>query len=164
MDMADSDKQAAPAKSGSKKLLVILALVNFAAVGGLAAYILWPQVIGSAQAAGVEPSAAESKAKEFGPIVEFRPLVANLHDGEATRYVKATIHLEVVNEKVKSQIEALGAPIRSRLIIYFADLTVKDTLGAEKKAEIREQLRRVINETLGGEQVKNVYFSDFVVQ
>jgi len=161
-DETNAEEQAKP--KGGNKLLLILVLVNVLGMAGLGVYLVLFQGKGAtAQAAEAEGDAPE--AGEFGPLVEMDPIIANLNDPQAGRYVKVTIHLEAKDEDTMPSVQAGIVPIRNRLLIYFSNLTAADTEGAEKKEEIRGRVLELVNEVLGNDhKVRRVFYSEFVVQ
>jgi flagellar FliL protein len=157
-----------PKPRGGNKLLLILVLVNVLGMAGLGVYLVLFQGKGGAQAqseADEEADADAPEAGEFGPLVEMDPIIANLNDPQAGRYVKVTIHLEAKDEETQPLVQAAMVPIRNRLLIYFSNLTAVDTEGSEKKEEIRAHVLELVNEVLGsGNKVRRVFYSEFVVQ
>lgn len=164
--MADEEKaEEVPVKPKKNMLLIILVAVNMLGMLGVGAYVMFFQGGGEAEAqaapAEVAPAVPEGR---FGPLVEFNPIVANLAEADATRYVKVTLHLEVANEEQQLKLEEMTIPIRDRMVLYFSGLTAEDTLGEDKKAAIKEQLKELANEVAGAEVIRNVFIGEFVVQ
>ena len=161
--MAEEEgKGGAAVKGGKSKIVIVLVIVNLLAVGGIGAYM----ALFRAHPAAAAPHAAEAAkpATHFGPLIELRPLIANLKDPGGDHYVKATIHLEVEAEKDVEPVNVAMVPIRNRFLAYFSDITSEQTVGSERKAAMRTALKAAANEVLGTAKIKNVYFAEFVVQ
>ncbi|NOY91179.1 MAG: hypothetical protein GXP55_08200 [Deltaproteobacteria bacterium] len=163
-DETNADEQ--PKPKGGSKLLLILVLVNVLGMAGLGVYLVLFQGKGGAEAQPADEADGDApEAGEFGPLVEMDPIIANLNDPQAGRYVKVTIHLEAKDEETQPAVQAAMVPIRNRLLIYFSNLTAVDTEGSEKKEEIRGHVLELVNEVLGGgNKVRRVFYSEFVVQ
>ena len=158
--MAEEKKAAEEKKKGF--LIIALVMVNFLTVAGIGAYVFFFQkkaAVASAPAAPPKP-----KVRALGALVEMNPIIANLDDPAGGRYIKITPFLEVNDEKAKVDVEKHVVPIRSALLVYFSGLKVNDTLGADRKTKVRDELKSRINEMLGAPLVKQVHFSEFVVQ
>ena len=54
--------------------------------------------------------------------------------------------------------------IRDDLLSYLSGLKVADTLGAESKDKIRDELQAAVAEVIGEDRVHRVVFIEFVVQ
>lgn len=148
-------------KKGKKRLVAFLLLIGLFGVGSAGAY-LYVLKGSSASADATEPPAEEKPS--FGPLVELHPIVTNLNDPDAGRYIKVVVHLEAKDPEAAAEIENALIPIRDRLLVYFGDVRVADTVGEERKDEIRAHLVETVNELLGADQVQNLYFSEFVIQ
>ena len=186
--MADDDKKkdgeekkaegATEGGGGRSKLVLVLVLVNLLAVGGLGAFM----VLGKGGEAGAQPEAGAAPppaapapaaapaapmapgAGQVGKLVEFRPIIANLRDPGAGRYVKVTLWLEVPGEEQAARIEELRVLIRDAVLIYFTELKVEDTVGAEAKDKVRKELLERITQVVGPGLVRRLFFTEFVIQ
>ena len=159
--MADEEEAEKP-KGKKNLILLILVGVNMLGMAGVAAYVLFLQP----DPAQADPAAAAAPppAASFGPLVELNPIVANLQTVDGTRYVKVALHLEVANDEEKVKLEELLIPVRDRALLYFSGISVEGTIGEERKTEIKAELIELVNEVVGREMVRNLYFAEFVVQ
>jgi flagellar FliL protein len=156
----EAKSEAKPKKS---KMMLIIIVANVLVVGGIAAYVVLGH--GGESEAHAEEAAHEAPpGPEFGPLVAFEPLIVNLSDATAARYVKVTVQLEVGNEEQRLFTEQHIVPVRDRLIVYFSGLPSDHALGPAAKEAMKEELRGVINDVLGTDIIRNVYFTEFVIQ
>ncbi len=167
--MADKEEkpkgdEAAEAPPKKSKLLLIIALVNLLAVGGMGAYLVLFQAPAAAAAPAAPAAPAPMPATSYGPLVEMTPLVANLNDERIGRYIRVTLHLEVPDEETKTKVEEAIIPIRNRLVIFFSELTTEQANASGARERIRGELVEAINEVLGAPLVRRVFYTDFVVQ
>jgi flagellar basal body-associated protein FliL len=182
MSEAAAEKTAkAPAAAGGNKLLVIVIIVfNVMIAGGLAFVVLNQQHAaaaaasaaiskgkhgegedgegeGAAEAEGDKKEGGEEKAGgakgahgKFGPLLEVGSFVANLQGPGAGRYAKVTLHVEATNEEA---------------LMFLSNAKPEDVIGQDKIRALSEEMIKRINVLLGGKKaIKQVYFSELVVQ
>jgi flagellar FliL protein len=142
-------------------LVVAILLVNLLTVGVVVAYFAIFHTAGASAAAAPPPPAPTT---EYGPLHPLAPIVANLTDRSVGRFVRVTVHLEASNEEALPMVVAREIPIRHRLLIYFSELDAARAATPGGKEALREELVPAVNEVIGGELVRRVYFSEFVVQ
>lgn len=100
----------------------------------------------------------------WGPTVEMDPFVVNLNEPTSSRYLRTQIKMEMIDQKAADRFGRAVPVIRNELLAYLSSLTVEDTLGMEAKERIRTDLVSKITTTLGEDQVKRLFFAEFVVQ
>jgi flagellar basal body-associated protein FliL len=165
--MAENEKteqSPPPAKRGKGKLIFILAVVGALLIGaGAAAFAFYPHSKPAKPEAAAAQKPKEAAAKT-GPLVEMKPLVANLNDPESARYIKVAIFIEAENEEAKAAVESVLVPIRSQALMYLSSMTIDQTTGAEGKAAVATHLREIFEKTAGKNVIRQVYFGEFVVQ
>lgn len=154
---------ATPEAKPAKRWLLVVAvlLVNLLTLGGVVAYFTLFHTAGASAAAAPE---APPPASEYGPLHGLAPIVANLSDRTAGRFVRVTVHLEAKDEEALATVVAREIPIRHRLLIYFSELDATRAATPGGKDTLREELVPQVNEVIGSELVRRVYFSEFVVQ
>lgn len=99
------------------------------------------------------------------------PVVANLNEPSVTRYVRATLIMEVdaqVNKKKGTAFIKEKKPLLTNLLtIYLASLTLEDIRGDTSLKRIQSQLVDSFNEKLFPDakpQIKRILFKEFAVQ
>lgn len=177
----------APKKGG--KMVVLLLLVNILLVGGLAAYLFLFGGLngGKAKTNGKEGEAAvaaEGEKKEgggeakegsggeggavkggpMGPVVEFDPFIVNLDEAGQTRYLKTTLQFEMSNAQAAAETKSRTVAIRDLVITYLSSLNFTQTQGQVNKEIIRTSIIKRVNTLIKEGEVKNLYFTDFVIQ
>jgi flagellar FliL protein len=170
--MSDTDDAAdkkAPKKKG--KLPLIIGIVVLLAGGGGAAY--WklkpaPAVPGAAAEGGHGAAAAESAAEGHGGgVVGFEPFLVNLSGGGGQSYLRVTLKLLVGSEedaKLLQESEVAKAKMRSAILEVLAVQTADALITAEGKAELKKALIHQLSTLKQKQEVRDVLFSDFVVQ
>ena len=155
---------------GSNKLLlivIIVLLLLLLIIGGLVAYFLLsgnnnqqnPQ-----EQQKVEKKHKVSSMAEVGPIYPLDPFIVNLVSPNADRYLKCKIDLELSNQEVQKEIDKKLPAIRDLIIQILSSKTVEEIQTAKGKEKLKEEIKRKINQLLTTGEVKNVYFTEFVIQ
>lgn len=115
-----------------------------------------------------DSSAENSKGSWY---YDLEPVVANLDEPGVTRYVRATITLEISsaleqNKGVKL-IEEKKPTLTNWLTIYLAGLTLEDARGDKNLKRIQLQILDALNETLFPDAkplIKHILFKEFAIQ
>ncbi len=102
---------------------------------------------------------------------ELEPVVANLDVPGITRYVRATITLEISAEVDQQKggvfLEEKKPVLTSWLTIYLASLTLEDIRGDRNLRRIQSQILDAFNEKLFPDakpQIKHILFKEFAIQ
>lgn len=150
-----------PAKS-SKAVLGLL-LLNLGATGFVAFKLLTAHPAAAAAPHGGHGAEPAPAGEAMGPIVSLDPFVVNLDEPGTSRYLKVTLQVEVApkSEEVLAKSKEL---IRDAVLSHLSGLHLKDTLGAEAKDRLRQELVSKINKLVGQGRVRRMFFQDFVVQ
>jgi flagellar FliL protein len=149
-----------PAAKPSKGVLGLLVL-NLGGTGFVAFKLLTAQ---PAEAAATHPPPAESNSAVTGPVVALDPFVVNLDEPGQSRYLKVTLEIEMVPAEGEVIVNKSKQLIRDAILSHLSGLHVKDTLGAEAKEKIRNDLVAKLTKLLGPDKVRRAFFQDFVVQ
>ena len=153
-DAKDGDELDAPKPS---KLPMLLALVNILATGAVG-YLVF-------SSAGPAPEEPEIIDPSIPPTaVPLAPFVVNLNEPKSSRYLKATIEVEVHGEERVALIETKKRAIRADLLRYLSGLKVEDTTGEEKKLKIRDELIARVEKQTGANTLAGLYLTEFVIQ
>jgi len=167
-------KAAAPEKAekkkGGKLKLIIIALVVLGVLGGggFAAwkFFLQPKAAGetaeNATAEGAEEHKAE--AEQGGQLVTLDSFVVNLSDPMGRRYLKTTLDVEVANAAVAAELTAAMPKVKDTLLLLLSSKSFADISSMDKKIELKNDIVSRLNQIIGKNKVRNVYFTEFVVQ
>ena len=154
-------------KGGKKKLIIILALVLVLLGGGGAAYKFL--VLDKAKEKEKKPNTEqiEKQVKDIenlGIMFEVGTFVVNLADKDADRYLKVTVVLELENDKVKQEVEKRLPQIKDAITTLLFTKTSKELKTIDGIENLKEEIIKRVNALLPLGGVKNVYFTDFVIQ
>lgn len=88
--------------------------------------------------------------------------VVNLADGNARRYLKVVLEVEMTGNP--ELLEANQAKIRDALLMLLSSKTSQDVASLEGKILLRKEIVDRLNQAIGQPKVSRVYFTDFVIQ
>lgn len=156
-------------KGGKKKLIIILLLVLIIlGAGGGAAYkflVLDKQNEEQKKEKKAEKIVEEIKnVEELGIQFDVGTFIVNLQDRDADRYLKISVVLEVQDEKIKMELEKRLPQIKDAITTLLFTKSSSELKTAEGIEQLKEEIIKRINAILPIGGVKNVYFTDFVIQ
>ncbi len=148
-------------KSGGKKkilLFVIIGVVLLIGAGAAAYFLLF------SKSPPPEETQAEPPKPEVGPFLQLDPFIVNLADPTGRRYLRVKIALEFQNQEAYQKANERIPQINDAIIMVLSSKTVEEVLSPEGKLNIRIELIRKLDELLGANAIRNLYFTQFVVQ
>ncbi|MFH1982233.1 MAG: flagellar basal body-associated FliL family protein [Pseudomonadota bacterium] len=154
----------------SKKIIIILSIVGFILVAGLGAgfFIMWSKIsqLGAPppEKEVAEVAVVEEKVPKLGPMMALNPFVVNLAESGGSRYLRMTVELELSEEPVRSEIMTRLPQIRDAVLMILPNKTLADINSSDGKETLREELITAFNEILSKGEIKNIYYTEFVVQ
>jgi flagellar FliL protein len=138
-----------------KMLIIIAAAVVVLCGGGGAAYFF---LSGSSSAAAIEQPVG---------ILAMETFLTNINDPSGERHARVQVKLAVSPEETVSRIKSddvLMARLRDQVITLLTSKTYDDLTDVRGKEAFRREIRERLNPLLTSGEVKEVLFSDFVVQ
>jgi len=169
---------AAPAKPGKKKLFMIVGGV-FGLILAVGTPIMFMKMhaakkdtelasqadLKDGDTAALEGSTQEDELQEgeeaLGAIFPLDAFVVNLLGG---RYIRTQVQIEFITRDVPQRFYARLIPVRDMVIKVLASHTADEMLSDKGKEGLKKEIMDNINVILKHEEVKNVYFTQFVVQ
>jgi len=162
-------KEAPPEKGGNKKkLFLIIGAAVVLLIGiGTAAFFLTKKA--------PEPEVKEDPAKhvpvpelnqlaDVGPMVDIDEFIVNIISGDAAHYVKASLTIELTNEQGKAEAEKRMPQMRDSILLLVGNKTFEELQDLQGKKQLKAEITSKINSFLKAGKVKDVYFTNFVVQ
>jgi flagellar FliL protein len=151
----------------SKTVLIIVALVLFLFMGMMGAgfFILWNKISEMPQnGAMYGQMPAEENESGMGPLYDLDTMIVNLADQGGKRYLRVTMALEVKDSDVVANIEKRLPQIRDAVLSILPTKKYDDVSTTDGKIALRTEIMEKINALLNKESVRNIYFTEFVVQ
>ena len=192
-DDADAAAEAAPAKSSSK-ILPLMLVVNTLLIAGVLVFVMKRP---SAQAAGGKDEHAEAKGEHGaekaeksdhgeksekgakgeghggegehdvdgpGPILRLDSFIVQVRSVEGDRYAHITIEVELGSESDKKSLESRMPRIRDAVIGYLSDRTEDELRGSEGLGQMKAALAKKIDEVVPGHKVRGLFTTEFIIQ
>ena len=159
--------------SGNKLLLIVIVvlLLLLIVVGGLVAYFLLssntdnPDNPQTEQTQQVEKKKKKvSEMTDIGPIYPLDQFIVNLVSNASSRYLKCKIDLEMDSPELQQELDKKLPAIRDLIIRVLSSKTVEEIQTARGKEKLKEEIKRKINQILDTGEIRNVYFTEFVIQ
>ncbi len=98
-------------------------------------------------------------------VVPLESIVVNLGGLGSNRYLRIQISLGVDSEETQKKISEKTVILRDKLISFFSTKTAKAVETEGGLFKLRLEIMNLLNKLLGsGDIIKQVYFSDFIVQ
>ena len=161
-------------KSNMVLIIVVVLLVVLLIGGGAAAFLL----LGSHDEAAAPTQTTQQDAKvekkksgkkstdhlAIGPMYPMAQFVVNLLSESGNRFLKVSIDLELSDPKLQPEMDHKKSLIRDIIIRTFSSKTFEEISTLKGKDKLKDEVLDKFNENLSDGQVKNIYFTDFVVQ
>ena len=180
----DTKKEAGEKKSlvtrSLPKVIIVVVVVIFAGAGFTLGRLLagsptFQTTGGSEQGQSAQLENMDAKGSDADSqkswYYHLEPVIANLNVDDVTRYVKASLTLEVsfeVDEKKgKVFIDEKKPILTNWLTVYLASLGLEDIRGDNNLKRIQSQVLDAFNEKLFPDskpKIKNILFKEFAVQ
>lgn len=160
--MAEESREVAEEQQGLRKrlfLLLALLLIIFLASAGIAYFFYFSKEEKSTE---TQP---QILGKEVGIMYKLTPpFIVNLADPEATVYARISITLELANLQVLQEVQKKEPIIRDAIIEIISNKTSEDLRKPEGREQLKMEILKRINTILTKGGVRNVYFTEFVIQ
>jgi flagellar protein FliL len=190
--MAEKEKEEHETEEGAKKkpgnmllIIIIAVLVLILIIGGVVAALMMGNNDAAAQAThgaktevaaqahgeegeDKEPSSSGShgggEMTEVGLMFPLDTFTVNLLSESGRRYLKCEINLEMEGEELSPELETKKPVFRDIIIRILSSKSLEEISTAKGKEKLKEQIVNDLNMRLKDGKVRNVYFTDFVVQ
>ncbi len=148
-----------------KKLIIIIAAVLILLIGGGAGYFF---LMGGEEEEKISPeeeqAELEKQAKQVGPMVSIDSFIINIMDDEESRYLKASITVEVDSEETSMELNQRMPQLKDAILLLIGSKTFGEVSDLQGKIQLKAELINKVNSILPKGKVKRIYFTDFVVQ
>ena len=93
-----------------------------------------------------------------------KPFIVNLADPKGKRYLKIKLSLEVETPEILEKTTRLEPKLQNIVIMMLTSLSFEEVMTPEGKVRIRDELQERFNQVTRPDKIKNIYFTEFVVQ
>lgn len=162
-----TEPQGEPKGKKSPIKLIILALVIVLLMGGGA--FAWKTGMLSSVLGGKNEKKAAGEVKDnssgdIGPIYAMDPFIVNLNEPLGERYLKVKVELEMDKESLKAEMDKRLPQFRDGILTLLSSKSYKDISDLSGKYQLRAEILGMVNGYLKTGKVRNVYFTEFIVQ
>lgn len=152
-DTPGNEEEAQPKKSKTIFFVILGVVLLLLGGGGFFAYTTF-----------LAPVADEDAPEEMGYVLSLEPFIINLADPTGKRYLKIQVEIELESERAWERAERNIPRLRDNVIMLISSLSFEEVMTPEGKIRIRDELQERFNVVMRPDRVRNVYFSEFVVQ
>ncbi|MBU0484023.1 MAG: flagellar basal body-associated FliL family protein [Proteobacteria bacterium] len=163
-EAATPEESAGPKKSKTMLLVIIGVLVLLLGGGGFFAYtkLMAPKPVAETEKSGEVVPKKDSEV--IGEIYAMAPFTVNLSDPTGKRYLKLKVEIEMESVEAVALAQKADPKLRDMVIMMLTSLSFEDVMTPEGKIRIRDELLARFNQIMRPTKVKNIYFTEFVVQ
>lgn len=166
---------------GSKKIFIVIGaivLVLLLLVGGIMAALLsggdeemappteqvGQQMMGGAPAEAMPNVRINKTYLKVGALYEMPLFVANLVSRKGKRYLRIKMNFEMDNESLMAELEMKKAVISDIVLSVLTSKTVEDLSSIKGKSRTKQEIIVTINRSLLDGKIKNIFFTEFIIQ
>jgi len=111
---------------------------------------------------GADDSVELAEGEEaMGAIFPFDAFIVNLSGGQ---FIRLQVQVEFEGPEVPKKMYARMVPIRDAIITHLTTQTAVELQDLKGKEKLKKTVREIINERLRQQDVRRVYFTQFVIQ
>lgn len=147
-------------------LLGVIVIVQALVAIGLTQYVLVPKL--AVQKAGASTGSIVEMVAETpqrGVMVDLGDIIVTLAgDSRRPRYLRINLNLEVKDKMASEAVRTRMPQMRDVVIMTLSEKSVDDLNKAGGKMNLRAEIFRRLDESISGDKLMNVYFSDLVIQ
>ncbi len=145
-----------------KLILIVLLLLILLAGGGAGAYFFLFSKGGEEEEEAPKPKVSP---EAVGVMYKLEPaFIVNLADPEITMYARVSITLELSGPEVTLEVQKREPIIRDAIIEILSNKTSRELRSPEGREQLKLEIIKRVNTILVQGGVRNVYFTEFVVQ
>lgn len=109
-------------------------------------------------------SLAEARGPEPGPVFELGTIVTDLDQVDRPVYIQVGIVLEADSRAAVADLQRREGAVRNAVIGILRGKAPEDVKGSAGMAAVGSEIRRSLNSIISRGTVKEVYFTQFLVQ
>lgn len=157
------DQEEAPPSGKFPLKWILIGVVVLVLAGG--GYVGWTMVKTDPEPAA-DPSASNPKEPEMavGQTFSMDPFVVNLNETGGKRYLKSKIELEYMEEGVGKELKLRLPQMRDVILLHLSSKTLDEIRSIDGKVELKNALIKRINQVLKQGKIRNLFFTQFVIQ
>ena len=104
----------------------------------------------------------KKKKKDF--IFQLEPIIVNLAKSQGNRFLKVTLSLEMSAPEVRPDIKKNIQKITDSILLLLSSKLFEDVYSVQGKFTLKNEITARVNPFLVLGKVKEVYFTEFIIQ
>ncbi len=164
---ADSQEKQEEKKPNKTKWSVVISLIAVQLIAAvlLVYFVIVPRVWPNNKKSDGKAQVAKKKEKQgIGVIYTISDLTVNPKDSYGRRFAVFEIALELPNKDAKAEIEKFKPVIVDNILEYLRSKTVAELTVELDIEQMKSDLKNRVNNILGHNLVRNLYFTRFVLE
>ena len=164
----ENDQEGVTPRSSWMSILLVAVLILVAGVGG---YFAQELISGKPESMTPSPSMksqsvamTQPTSPAVGVMVPLEPFMVNLARTKGSRILKVTVTLELNNPAVQPEVEDNRQKIMDSILVLLSSKTFEDVYSIQGKFKLKDEITTRVNRFLAMGHVKEVYFSEFLIQ
>jgi len=113
----------------------------------------------------IEKGTINETISQIGSLYSLKPFTLNLlSDGSEDVYLKVKLDFELSIKELENELDSKNAVIRDIVIKILTTKSVEDLSTDRGKEEAIDEIINKLNHILNDGYIKNIYFTEFIVQ
>ncbi len=166
----------APPEAKKFPLMKALLIVMILALLGGGGYFAYTKFIAGALMGAKSGAESESKQndtsdtesgakdEDLGAMYSLDPFIVNLAGSQGKRFLKVTVALELSSLEIRNELKENEEKILDSILILLSSKTFEDVYSIQGKFKLKDEIATRVNRFMVLGHVKDVYFSEFVIQ
>lgn len=147
--------------------VIAIALIASFAGGGYFAYLrIFSENSAADRSVSVrkpQPIHVKEEA-ELKVMLPVRPFIVNLARSGGKRFLKVTLTLELNSPEVNAEVNENMSKIVDSILLLLSSKAFEDVYSVQGKFKLKDEITTRVNRFLVSGHVKDVYFTEFVIQ
>ena len=110
------------------------------------------------------PVAPQPASPAVGVMVPLEPFMVNLAKTKGSRILKVTVTMELNHPEAQMEVENNRQKIMDSILVLLSSKTFEDVYSIQGKFKLKDEITTRVNRFLAMGHVKEVYFSEFLIQ
>jgi flagellar FliL protein len=159
----EQEEEEQPVRKFPLKWIIIGVVVLVLTGGGYVGWTMLNPLLEQKGADGGQAPDTEAVI-EVGAMFDMDPYVVNLNEAGGKRYLKAKIEIEYVGDNARLELANRLPQLRDIILLHLSSKSLDDIRSVDGKIELKNALIKRINQVMKQGKIRNLYFTQFVIQ